>query len=314
MKSFAFVFPGQGAQAVGMGRDLCNNFVEAREIFEQADDALGFKISALCFDGPEAELNLTANTQPAILTASIAALHVLRSRLEIEPRCLAGHSLGEYSALVAAGAITFPDAVHAVRKRGQFMQEAVPAGQGAMAAIMGLERDQLEELCGKAANGQVLSPANFNCPGQTVISGHAGAVERAIPLAKEMGARRAVLLNVSGPFHCRLMESAGNRLKEVLEKITLRSLQYPIVTNVEATENRDAGKVIDLLVRQLSSPVRWEDSVKVMLKMGVPTFIEIGPGKVLSGLIKRVDKSVSLLNIEDGRSLNDLENVLKEKR
>ena len=313
MNSIAFVFPGQGAQAVGMGKDLYDNFAEAKEVFAQADDALGYKISSLCFEGPEGELNLTANTQPAILTASVAALNVLKSRLDIEPCCLAGHSLGEYSALVAGQAIAFADAVQAVHKRGQFMQEAVSAGQGAMAAIMGLERNQLEELCRKAADGEVLTPANFNCPGQTVISGHAGAVKRAIPLAKEMGARRAIQLNVSGPFHSRLMEPAGKRLEEVLEGITISPLQYPVVTNVEAEENRDAGRVTSLLVQQVSSPVLWEDSVNAMLKNGVDTFIEIGPGKVLTGLIKRVDKSVTLLNIEDRGSLNALETAWKER-
>jgi [acyl-carrier-protein] S-malonyltransferase len=313
MDSIAFVFPGQGAQAVGMGKDLYDNFAEAQEVFAQADDALGYRISSLCFDGPEEKLNLTANTQPAILTASIAALNVLTSRLDIEPVCLAGHSLGEYSALVAGQAVTFTDAVQAVHKRGQFMQEAVPAGQGAMAAILGLQREQLEELCGRAAQGEVLTPANFNCPGQTVISGHAGAVERALPLAKEMGARRAVQLNVSGPFHSQLMEPAGKRLEEALAGISFSPLRYPVVTNVEATENQDAGRIKDLLVQQVSSPVLWEDSVNLMLKNGVDTFIEIGPGKVLTGLIKRVTKSASFLDIEDSDSLNALETAWKER-
>ncbi len=314
MNSIAFIFPGQGAQAVGMGKDLYDHFAEAKAIFAEADDALGFKISSLCFEGPESDLNLTANTQPAILTASIAALRVLESRLDITPACLAGHSLGEYSALVAGQAFTFRDGVQAVHKRGQLMQEAVPEGKGAMAAILGLQREQVEELCRKTAEGEVLTPANVNCPGQTVISGHTGAVDRAMAQAKEMGARRVVKLSVSGPFHCQLMEPAGQRLGDHLDSLSISSLKYPVVTNVEARENQDSGRIKDLLIRQLRSPVLWEDSVIRMLKTGVDTFIEIGPGTVLTGLVKRIDKSATLLHIEDTESLDSLERTWKEKR
>lgn len=311
MKSLAFIFPGQGAQTVGMGKDLCDNFSEAREIFAEADDALGFSISSLCFGGPEAALNLTVNTQPAILTVSIAALNVLTCRLSIEPQCVAGHSLGEYSALVAAQALTFRDGVQAVRKRGQFMQEAVPDGQGGMAALLGMQREQVEELCLKASDGEVLTPANFNCPGQIVISGHSAALDRAVALAKGMGAK-SVRLAVSAPFHCQLMDPAGEKLAAYLDDMSISPLKYPVVTNVEAAYNGDDRRVHGLLVKQLSLPVLWEDSVREMLRNGVRTFVEVGPGKVLGGLIKRIDKSTTLLNIEDSKSLDTAIKALKE--
>ncbi|HNR12633.1 MAG TPA: ACP S-malonyltransferase [Thermodesulfobacteriota bacterium] len=312
MKSFAFLFPGQGAQSVGMGKDLSDAFSEAKEVFAEADDALGFKLSSLCFQGPESDLILTMNTQPAIVTVSIAALRVLESRLDITPQCAAGHSLGEYSALIASQALTFRDGVQAVRKRGQFMQEAVPAGEGGMAAILGMEREQVEELCRKAAGGEILTPANFNAPGQIVISGHIGAVDRAIGMAKSMGALKTVRLAVSAPFHCQLMGPAGSRLADHLSTVTIHPLMYPVVTNVEARENSDAGRVKEILVRQLSSPVLWEDSIRSMVASGVEMFIEIGPGKVLSGLVKRISKSATILNLEDSKSLASLEKTWKE--
>lgn len=302
----AFVFPGQGSQFAGMGKDLAENFPAARRVFEEADEALGFDLARLCFEGPEEDLKLTANTQPAILTVSIAALRALESETGISPDCAAGHSLGEYSALVCAGALDFADAVRTVRRRGIFMQEAVPVGVGAMAAVMGLEGEPLEEVCRAAAQGEIVSPANFNSPGQVVIAGHAGAVERAIALAREKGAKRALPLPVSAPFHCALMEPAGERLAGVLEGIEVKPLRIPVVTNVEAAPNGDSSRIRDLLVRQVSAPVRWEESVAAMAAMGVELFVEIGPGKVLAGLIKRIAKTIPVQNVEDTASLKVL--------
>ena len=302
----AFVFPGQGSQFAGMGKDLAENFPAARRVFEEADEALGFDLARLCFEGPEEDLKLTANTQPAILTVSIAALRALESETGISPDCAAGHSLGEYSALVCAGALDFADAVRTVRRRGIFMQEAVPVGVGAMAAVMGLEGEPLEEVCRAAAQGEIVSPANFNSPGQVVIAGHSGAVERAIALAREKGAKRALPLPVSAPFHCALMEPAGERLAGVLEGIEVKPLRIPVVTNVEAAPNGDSSRIRDLLVRQVSAPVRWEESVAAMAAMGVELFVEIGPGKVLAGLIKRIAKTIPVQNVEDTASLKVL--------
>jgi len=308
----AFIFPGQGSQFVGMGKDLCHNFKEAREIFAAADEALGFKLSSLCFEGPEKELNLTANTQPAILTVSIAALRVLENHLGFTPDYGAGHSLGEYSALIAAGALSFSNGVRAVQKRGQFMQEAVPEGKGGMAAILGLSRTEVEEICKRAAEGKVITPANFNCPGQIVVSGEIKAIERAVTLAKEKGSPRTVILAVSAPFHCSLMEPAAKKLARYLADIPVNSLSYPVVTNVEARPNHQADRVKELLIKQVTSPVLWEDSVLAMIAMGVDTFIEIGPGRVLSGLVKRINKAVTLFNVEDTESFKKLEKVWKE--
>ncbi|MCL2761146.1 MAG: ACP S-malonyltransferase [Desulfuromonadales bacterium] len=306
MPKTAFVFPGQGSQYPGMGKDIAASFKIARDTFEEADDALGTSISKLCFEGPEEELKLTANTQPAILTVSVALLKVLASETPAKAEYLAGHSLGEYSALVASGTLKFADAVKIVRARGRFMQEAVPVGVGAMAAILGVEREKLEDICKEAAEGEVVSPANFNSPGQIVIAGHSGAVNRAIEIAKAQGFRKAMLLPVSAPFHSALMVPAGERLMEALSDIEISDMSLPVVTNVEATPNIDSKRVKELLVKQVSAPVRWDESVTQMINLGVDSFIEIGPGKVLSGLIKRIDKSVNTTNVEDVAGLKSL--------
>jgi [acyl-carrier-protein] S-malonyltransferase len=305
MKETAFIFPGQGSQYVGMGKEFYDQFRVAKEVFEEADDTLRFSISSLCFQGQEEELRLTENTQPAILTTSIAALKVLQTEKGINPKFAAGHSLGEYSALVASGALSFSEAVQTVRLRGKFMQEAVPVGEGAMAAILGMERKEVEKLCEEAAAGEVLSPANFNCPGQIVIAGHLKAVQRAIEKVKQNG-KRAVLLPVSAPFHSPLMKPAGARLEKALEEISIKDLNLPVVTNVEAEINTSKEKVKDLLVAQVSSPVRWEESMRRMIEEGVEQVLEIGPGKVLSGLMKRIDSTVGTGNLEDLQTLKKI--------
>lgn len=299
----AYVFPGQGSQYSGMGKDLADNFSVAREVFEEANDALGFDLAEMCFSGSEDDLKLTANTQPAILTASVAALRVLEQETDLSADYTAGHSLGEYSALVAAGALAFADAVKTVRQRGTFMQEAVPVGQGAMAAIIGLDAANLEQLCQVAAEGEVVSPANYNSPGQIVIAGHAGAVDRAIALAKDKGAKRALPLPVSAPFHSALMQPAADRLKEVLESIQVGTFACPVVNNVEAKPYQDSDRMKALLVDQVCAPVRWEESIRELQSLKVERYVEIGPGKVLSGLIKRIDRSASSLNVGDVPSL-----------
>jgi [acyl-carrier-protein] S-malonyltransferase len=306
MGKTAFIFPGQGSQYVGMGKELAERFPVAAATFAEANEALGIDLQSLCFNGPEAELKLTANTQPSILTVSIAALRVLRKEVGWRADYLAGHSLGEFSALVAAEAMSFPDAVRIVRMRGQFMQEAVPVGAGGMAAVLGLVREQVEELCRQAAQGEVLTPANFNSPGQIVISGSLKAVERAIALAPGMGAKRAVPLPVSAPFHSPLMEPAGQRLGAELARIEIKDLTAPVVTNVEAEPNTAKERVRDLLIRQVSSPVRWEDSITRMIELGVARFVEIGPGKVLVGLLRRIDGTREAFNLEDLASLGQL--------
>jgi len=295
----AFLFPGQGSQHTGMGKDLSENFPVARQVFEEANDALGVDLASLCFNGPEEDLKLTANTQPAILTTSIAALRVLETETGIAPNCAAGHSLGEYSALVCAGALNFADAVRIVRQRGTFMQEAVPVGTGAMAAILGLDKETLERVCQDAALGQVVSPANFNSAGQVVIAGNTEAVDRAMNLAKEHGAKRALPLPVSAPFHCSLMIPAGERLADVLADIKVGDMTVPVITNVEAAPNQDASRVCQLLVDQVSAPVLWEDTIACMIKLGVERYIEIGPGKVLAGLVKRMAKDSTIQNVQN---------------
>ena len=300
----AFLFPGQGSQYAGMGKDLAENFPLARQVFEEANDALGIDLATLCFNGPEADLKLTANTQPAILTTSVAALRVLQSETGIVPHYAAGHSLGEYSALVCAGALDFADAVRIVRQRGTFMQEAVPVGTGAMAAILGLDTETLDKVCRTAAQGQVVSPANFNSAGQVVIAGHAEAVDRAMELAKENGAKRALPLPVSAPFHCSLMVPAGERLADVLAEVKVSDMTVPVVTNVEAAPNRDSSRVCQLLVDQVSAPVRWDETIACMVKLGVERYIEIGPGKVLAGLVKRVARNSLVQNVQNVDDIN----------
>jgi [acyl-carrier-protein] S-malonyltransferase len=305
MKATAFIFPGQGSQYVGMGKEFFENFRQARDVFQEADDVLHFPISSLCFQGPEESLKLTENTQPAVLTTSIAVLRVLQAEKGVVPHLAAGHSLGEYSALVVSGALAFADAVQIVRLRGRFMQEAVPVGEGAMAAILGMERGQVEKLCEGAAQGEVLTPANFNCPGQIVIAGHAKAIERAMERVKQEG-KKAVALPVSAPFHSPLMKPAGERLEKVLQGITIQDLKIPVVTNVEADINESKERVKELLVTQVWSPVRWEESMQKISGNGIEQTLEIGPGKVLSGLMKRINPKVETKNIEDIQTLKKI--------
>ncbi len=307
----AFVFPGQGSQFVGMGQTLSAQSEAARRIFETADAALGFSLSGLCFAGPEEELKLTANTQPAILTASVAVLAALKEKLpDYTPDFVAGHSLGEYSALVAAGALSFADAVKVVRARGQFMEEAVPAGQGAMAAVLNMERAALQAVCEEVtASGHPVQPANMNCPGQIVISGSAEGVKLAGEKAKAAGAKRVLPLNVSGPFHSSLMQPAADKLQAVLAGVTVQEASVPVVANVTARPVTEAATIVEQLVQQVSAPVLWEDSVQWMVEAGVTTFVEIGPGKVLAGLIKKIAPAdTTIISVQDMESLTELLN------
>lgn len=301
----AFVFPGQGSQYVGMGKDIYEKEEIAAEVFEKANEVLNFSLSNLCFRGPEEELTLTANVQPAILTVSYALLK-LTERKGIEASLVAGHSLGEYTALVCSSSISFEEALKIVRKRGQYMQEAVPLGQGAMAAIIGLSTDKVEEICKKLGDNKIVEPANYNSQDQVVISGEKSAVEEASELARKEGAKRIIPLKVSAPFHCSLMKSAEIKLKNDLERLVFNDLKIPLVNNVDAKIIFKGIEAKNYLIKQITSPVRWYHIILTMLKEGIDTFIEIGPGKVLSGLIKRVENNCKVFNIQDLKSLEEV--------
>jgi len=295
----AYIFPGQGSQYAGMGKDLANNFAVAREVFEEADNVLGFSLSNLCFEGPAEQLQLTENTQPAILATSIACLRAMETAGFPKPDFIAGHSLGEYSALVAGGALKLGDALRAVRLRGQYMQEAVPVGVGAMAAVMGAELADIERVCAEASEGEVCAPANINSTNQVVIAGNATAIDRAIELLKQAGAKRVIKLNVSAPFHCALMMPAQERLTVDLNRVEFSDLEMPLVTNAAAGLIGKGEEARVALIKQVSSPVRWLESIQLLIGKGVNTFVEVGPGKVLSGLIRQINRDVQCLNVED---------------
>ncbi|MFZ5596199.1 MAG: ACP S-malonyltransferase [Bacillota bacterium] len=299
----AFVFPGQGSQQVGMGRDIYDGYAAAKDVFDRAGAVLGIDMASLCFDGPVEELTKTVNAQPAILTVSVALLALL-GKAGIRPDVVAGHSLGEYSALVAAGSVDFEDAVRLVRLRGQYMQEAVPLGEGGMVAVIGMETDEVVEICkGLSGPGAVVEAVNLNCPGQVVIAGDNGSLARASAVLKEKGARRCLPLPVSAPFHSSLMRPAGDRLAADMAAVNFRQPEVPVVSNVTAGYHQGGEDIKKLLVKQVSSPVRWEESVRRMVEDGVDTFVEVGPGKVLAGLIKKIDREVSVYNVEDSSSL-----------
>jgi [acyl-carrier-protein] S-malonyltransferase len=298
----ALIFPGQGSQSVGMGKDLAEKHAIARQIFEEADDALGYKLSQICFEGPEEQLRLTEITQPAILTVSLAALRVLEAFVP-KPSYVAGHSLGEYSAHVAAGSMSFADAARTVGKRGKYMQAAVPVGVGAMAAILGMKPDKVAEACLEAAQGEVCEPANINSPEQIVISGNAAAVDRATKLADERGAKRAKLLPVSAPFHCSLMKPAQERLQADLVALSLNNPSCPVACNVDAEFVTDAACARDTLTRQVTGSVKWDQCIRLLIAQGIQTFVEVGPGKVLCGLMRQIDRTKTCLNVGDEASL-----------
>ncbi len=309
--TIALLFPGQGSQAVGMGKDLAEKYPLARRTFEEADDALGYKLSTICFEGPEDQLRLTEITQPAILTVSVAALRVLETRMP-KPRYVAGHSLGEYSAHVAAGTFHFADALRTVRNRGKYMQEAVPVGVGAMAAILGMSPDNVTTVCHDAAQGEVCEPANINSPEQIVISGNTAAVERATKLADERGAKRAKILPVSAPFHCSLMKPAQNRLEADLNVLKMQKPVYPVACNVEGELVTDDLRARDTLLRQVTGSVKWDPCIRLLIAQGVQTFIEVGPGKVLCGLMRQIDRSKSCMNVNDDASLTKTLDALSQ--
>jgi [acyl-carrier-protein] S-malonyltransferase len=311
MGKIAFIFPGQGSQTVGMGKDVAQSDANIAAVFQSADERLGFSLSSLIFEGPQETLTLTYNAQPALLTTSIALLEKVKEA-GITADYVAGHSLGEYTALVAAGAISFTDAVYAVRKRGEFMEEAVPAGEGTMAAVLGMDADALEAVTKEVSEqGDPVQLANLNCPGQIVISGSKAGVEKAGQLAKERGAKRVIPLEVSGPFHSSLMKPAASKLQNVLNTIAIRDAEIPVISNVTAQPVVKKEEILRLLIEQLYSPVRWEQSVEMMIGLGVDTFIEIGPGKVLSGLVKKINRNVSVYAVNDLESLQATVAALK---
>jgi [acyl-carrier-protein] S-malonyltransferase len=310
MKKVALVFPGQGSQYVGMGKDFFDRSPAAKDVFAEANEVLGYDLASLCFQGPEEDLKLTANTQPAILTVAVAALRVMQAEREIAPLAAAGHSLGEYGALVAAGGLRFRDAVRLVHLRGRFMQEAVPVGVGAMAAIMGLSPAEVESLCQEAGQGEVLSPANFNSPGQIAVSGHAAAVKRAVEIVSKQAGKKAVLLPVSAPFHCPLMKPAAERLREAFVPVETGELKFPVISNVEADLYPGKDRVKELLFRQVDHPVRWEESMQKMVSLGPELVVEVGPGKVLSGLMRRIRKEIPTANVEDGATWEKVKGLL----
>ena len=309
-RAVALLFPGQGSQAVGMGKALVQQFPVAARTFAEVDEALGMALSTLCFEGPDDDLKLTTNAQPAIVAMSIAALRVLQQETGVQPAVVAGHSLGEYSALVAAGALTLTDAVRIVRERGRLMQEAVPVGVGAMAAIFNLSSDEVLQVCTEAAQGEVVSPANLNGGGQIVVAGHVDAVRRAVVVAKARGAKRAVELAVSAPFHCALMAPAADGLTHVLAAVSVSPLTVPVVANVTAEKNQDPLRVKNLLVQQVTAPVRWEESMAQLKSLGCEAVIEVGPGKVLAGLLKRIVPDLPCVSVSDPATLADVAEVL----
>lgn len=309
-RTLAILFPGQGSQAAGMGKALVQQFAVAPRVFAEADDALGFALSTLCFDGPEDALRLTANAQPAILATSIAALRVLEQEIGLCPSYVAGHSLGEYSALVAAGALTLADALRVVRERGRLMQEAVPVGVGAMAALFGLSTEEVAQVCAEAAQGEVVSPANLNGGGQVVVAGHTGAVRRAVSAAKARGAKRAVELPVSAPFHCALMAPVATGLARALETVPVSPLSLGVISNVTAEVNQDHLRVKDLLIQQVTAPVRWEESMQRLAPLGCGAALEVGPGRVLAGLLKRIMPALPCASVSDPAGVAEARGVL----